>query len=172
MTYTDPEGIWVIDRVALPDGSAPKHQFREISSHPIITRHARLITSFLAGKKVDLSSLPINLSGMTPFAKDVLTAARKIPYGKTVSYAHCAGMAGYPDAVRATASVLRSNRFPIVVPCHRVIRSDGSIGGFMGEHEGRAIALKKHLLELERGSCGNACKNPLDCFSQLFFVES
>jgi len=96
-----------------------------------------------------LSSLPLDLSGVSPFTRKVLQAARTIPYGKTVSYARLAAMAGNPAGVRAAASVMRSNPFPLVVPCHRVIRSDGSPGGFMGKTTGREVRLKRILLKRE-----------------------
>jgi O-6-methylguanine DNA methyltransferase len=115
------------------------------------TRHAgiiRVLKSLLDGHG-DSGNLPLDFSWCTPFQKKVLTAARAIPRGTTVTYAQLALMAGYPRAIRAVASVMRNNRFPLVVPCHRVIRSDGTIGGFMGKRDGRAIALKRRLLMAE-----------------------
>ncbi|MBN1129711.1 MAG: MGMT family protein, partial [Chitinispirillaceae bacterium] len=64
--------------------------------------------------------------------------------------ARLAEMAGFPGAARAAASVMRKNPFPLVIPCHRVVRSDGSVGGFMGKRKGAAVALKKRLLAREQ----------------------
>lgn len=109
---------------------------------------AAALTSLLDGTGAS-PDLILDLSWCTPFQKKILAAARGIPRGATVSYAQLARMAGFPRAVRAAASVMRNNRFPVVVPCHRVIRSDGSAGGFMGKTGGSAIALKRRLLAAE-----------------------
>lgn len=119
------------------------------SSDPMMRVHATSVIGFLNGNRRDLSGIPIDLSSCTPFERKVLRAARAIPWGQVISYAELARRAGSPFAVRAAASVMRRNRFPLIVPCHRVIRSDGSIGGFMGEQEGKWIRLKKRLLERE-----------------------
>jgi O-6-methylguanine DNA methyltransferase len=120
-----------------------------VSSHPDLVRCGRTIKSFLDGKKKDLSRLPIELSECPSFSKKVLLAARSIPWGTTVSYSRLAAMAGNPAGVRAAASVMRNNPFPLVIPCHRVIKSDGSIGGFMGKTTGREVSLKYRLLKRE-----------------------
>jgi methylated-DNA-[protein]-cysteine S-methyltransferase len=119
------------------------------SRHPALVHYGRMVRDFLDGKGRDLSKLPLDLSGLTPFAKKALLAARRIPFGKTVSYVRLAAMAGNPRAVRAAASAMRRNPFPLVIPCHRVIRSDGSAGGFMGKTAGREVRLKRLLLERE-----------------------
>jgi methylated-DNA-[protein]-cysteine S-methyltransferase len=120
------------------------------SSDPMMLIHAESINRFLDGSLRDLSGIPIDLSTSTPFERKVLKTARSIPWGQVISYAELARRTGNPRAVRASASVMRRNRFPLIVPCHRVIRSDGSIGGFMGKQNGRPVQLKKHLLERER----------------------
>jgi methylated-DNA-[protein]-cysteine S-methyltransferase len=119
------------------------------SSHPDLAKYGRMIKSFLDGGLRDLSSAPIDLSECSAFSRKVLMAARSIPWGATVSYSRLAAMAGRPRAVRAAASVMRNNPFPLVVPCHRVVRSDGSIGGFMGKLKGREVRLKRELLKRE-----------------------
>jgi methylated-DNA-[protein]-cysteine S-methyltransferase len=93
--------------------------------------------------------MPIDLGRATPFRKAVLTSCKRIPRGSTVSYSRLAQMAGYARAARAAASVMRNNKFPLVVPCHRVITKSGGLGGFMGATRGRPIALKRVLLKLE-----------------------
>jgi len=108
------------------------------------------LQSFLDGDEQSLDDIPLCLDGCTPFQQRVMITARSIPWGSTISYTELARRAGYPQAVRAAASVMRNNRFPLVVPCHRVVRKDGSIGGFMGETTGECVALKKKLLEREK----------------------
>jgi O-6-methylguanine DNA methyltransferase len=110
----------------------------------------RVLRSILDGYEMDTADLSLDYSWCTLFQIKVIAAARKVPRGTTVSYAQLARMAGYPRAIRAAASVMRNNRFPLIIPCHRVIRSDGTIGGFMGREHGWTINLKRKLLENER----------------------
>ena len=80
----------------------------------------------------------------TPFQRKVWQAIRTIPKGQTRSYAWLAKKIGRPKAVRAVANACGANPYPIFVPCHRVIRSDGTIGGFTG-----GIKRKRRLLAAE-----------------------
>lgn len=86
----------------------------------------------------------LDLHTDTPFLADVLTAMQHIPYGQRWSYVELAREAGHPGAVRATGSACRRNPLPLVIPCHRVVRSDGSIGNYAGGTEA-----KRWLLDLE-----------------------
>jgi methylated-DNA-[protein]-cysteine S-methyltransferase len=137
-----------ITLVAVCFGKRTSHDGRKsiVSSHPDLIRLGRMIKGFLDGKVNDLSRVPLDCSGCSTYSRKILQAARTIPYGKTVSYAQLAAKAGNPAGVRAAASVMRNNPFPLVVPCHRVIRSDGSPGGFMGKTTGREVRLKYQLL--------------------------
>jgi len=86
----------------------------------------------------------LDLSGATDFRKAVWNATRSIPYGETRTYAWVAQQIGNPRASRAVGGALARNTFPIIVPCHRVIASNGNLGGFSG-----GLALKRRLLKLE-----------------------
>lgn len=108
-----------------------------------------VILDYLDGKKVDFSIFPLKLSCFTPFQQRVLTVAKAIPRGVTISYEELAKRAGFPGAARAVGSVMRKNRFPIIIPCHRVISKSGNIGGYSGMQKGAMIELKKKLLNLE-----------------------
>jgi|WetSurMetagenome_2_1015567.scaffolds.fasta_scaffold89983_1 O-6-methylguanine DNA methyltransferase len=121
-----------------------------VSRHPDCVRLGSKIKGFLDGKTKDLSRLPVDLSASPAFSKKVLLAARRIPWGTTVSYGRLAAMAGNPAGVRAVASVMRNNPFPLIIPCHRVIKNDGSVGGFMGKSKGREVRLKYQLLTQEQ----------------------
>jgi methylated-DNA-[protein]-cysteine S-methyltransferase len=77
-------------------------------------------------------------------ARDVLTATAKVPFGRTTTYGELAGKIGHPKAARAVGNALGSNPIPIVVPCHRVLRTGGALGGYAG-----GLARKKQLLRLE-----------------------
>jgi methylated-DNA-[protein]-cysteine S-methyltransferase len=107
------------------------------------------IVTYFAGQKMDFpKNIPLSLNWLAPFTKQVLTACRQIPYGKTTTYLQLARMIGNPGASRAVGNALAKNPVPLVVPCHRVIRSDGSIGAFSAP--GGKI-LKRKLIDLERG---------------------
>ncbi|MBF0486181.1 MAG: MGMT family protein [Candidatus Omnitrophica bacterium] len=83
---------------------------------------------------------------LTPFEWAVLKATLDIPFGETRTYAWVAKRIGKPRAVRAVGSALRKNPYPLIIPCHRVIKSDGSLGRYAGKDTGR----KKELIELEK----------------------
>ena len=101
------------------------------------------IREYLRGKPVDFSDA-LDLSAGTEFQRQVWSSCRSIPYGQTRSYGWIAAQIGKPGASRAVGSALGKNPVPIIVPCHRVLSADGSIGGFSG-----GLATKKKLLELE-----------------------
>lgn len=111
--------------------------------------YKRVILDYLDGRKVDFSFFPLNFSNLTPFQQRVLTVAKAIPHGVTISYEELATKAGFVGAARAVGSVMGKNRFPIIIPCHRVISKSGKIGGYSGMQKGAMIELKRKLLNLE-----------------------
>ena len=88
--------------------------------------------------------VPVDRSLLGPFARRVLGRTARIPYGRVSTYAQVAAAAGSPRASRAAGNALASNPIPIVIPCHRVLRSGGGMGGYAGGTERKA-----RLLELE-----------------------
>jgi methylated-DNA-[protein]-cysteine S-methyltransferase len=94
-------------------------------------------------KQLRVFTLPLAPRG-TPFQLECWRALRDIPYGETRSYSQIARIIGKPDAVRAVGAANGANPLPIVVPCHRVIGSNGSLTGFGG-----GLAAKRFLLDLE-----------------------
>ncbi|CAN5801341.1 methylated-DNA--protein-cysteine methyltransferase [soil metagenome] len=98
---------------------------------------------YYAGERREFT-VPVTASG-TPWQMKVWEALRRIPFGETRSYAQVADMIGNPKAARAVGGANGCNRVPLVVPCHRVIAADGSLGGFSG-----GLHLKERLLEHER----------------------
>jgi O-6-methylguanine DNA methyltransferase len=92
-------------------------------------------------------SIPLDIADAGPFDAAVWVAARQIPYGETVSYGELAAMAGYPRAARAAGNAMARCPFSPVVPCHRVIHADGSIGGW-----GADTWVKRWLLDHEGGA--------------------
>jgi methylated-DNA-[protein]-cysteine S-methyltransferase len=89
--------------------------------------------------------IPIDWSLISGYARAVLEATNAIPYGGAMSYAEVSAAAGNPRGARATGNALGSNPIPIVIPCHRVLRSGGALGGYTGGTE-----RKRFLLALER----------------------
>ncbi|MCA9409689.1 MAG: MGMT family protein [Candidatus Omnitrophica bacterium] len=104
------------------------------------------LDDYLSGKKVRFK-VPFDLSGHTPFREQVLRACAEIPYGRTVSYGDLAFEIGKPQAARAVGQAMAHNTIPIVIPCHRVLSSNG-IGGFM-QHCSEGLEWKRYLLGLE-----------------------
>jgi len=92
-------------------------------------------------------SLPIDWSGFTAFQKDVLQETLSVPYGETRSYGQVAAAIGNPKASRAVGQAEKSNQVPLVIPCHRVIGSDGSMTGYGGRDN---TDLKSWLLDFEK----------------------
>lgn len=99
---------------------------------------------YFAGERVSFGRYRIALDGISPFLVACLLAARRIPHGQVRSYGWLAAAAGSPKAARAAGQAMARNPAPIIIPCHRVIASDGSLGGFGG-----GLAMKRRLLELE-----------------------
>ena len=107
------------------------------------------IKAYFRGTYVEFSGVPVDLAGFSVFARKVLLACREIPLGQTVSYSHLARLAHSPKAARAAGSVMARNPMPLIIPCHRVIRSDGSVGNFSAPG---GQNLKQRLLDLEAGN--------------------
>ncbi|MGD9701450.1 MAG: methylated-DNA--[protein]-cysteine S-methyltransferase [Acidimicrobiia bacterium] len=101
---------------------------------------ATQLAEYFAGH-LRMFELPLDLQLARGFRRSVLDHLRDIPYGSTESYATVAGAAGKPAAIRAAASACSHNPLPVVVPCHRVVRSDGTIGQYLGGTEAKQALL-------------------------------
>ena len=102
------------------------------------------LSAYFAGRLRSFSTL-CDLGGLTPFTRAVLKITARIPYGEVRSYRWVAERLGKPRAMRAVGNALARNPIPIIIPCHRVVRSDGTLGGY-------ALGLdwKRRLLVLEK----------------------
>jgi len=102
------------------------------------------LRDYFAGKRVSFDEVELDLEGWTTFQRDVVRALRRVPYGEVVSYGDLARLAGHPRAQRAAGTFCARNRFGIVVPCHRVVASDGlgSYGSLGPEYKRRLLALE------------------------------
>lgn len=106
------------------------------------------VIAYFEGQAVDFSvDPPLCLDGISPFGRKVLTACRAIPFGVKRTYSDLAKEAGCPAAARAVGGVMAANPIPLIVPCHRVLRTDGGLGGFSAPG---GTAVKQRLLEHEQ----------------------
>jgi len=112
---------------------------------PVLHETIQQLTEYFEGKRKAFD-VPLLLRG-TPFQLECWTALQRIPYGATATYGEIARSIGRPAAVRAVGAANGANPIPIIVPCHRVIGSNGSLTGFGG-----GIDVKRWLLEFESGS--------------------
>jgi methylated-DNA-[protein]-cysteine S-methyltransferase len=104
------------------------------------------IKRYCSGENVSFAGCKMDWSSLSPFQQKVLKAAMKIPYGTVETYGSLARKIGCPRGSRAVGSALAQNPFPLVIPCHRIIRGDGKSGGFSA---GGGVALKNKLLQME-----------------------
>jgi methylated-DNA-[protein]-cysteine S-methyltransferase len=108
----------------------------------------QLLRAYSSGKSIDFSAVSLNIDHLTTFQFRVIECCREIPYGETQSYGQLALAAGSPRAARAVGTVMRSNRFPLIVPCHRVVAS-GGLGGYSAPD---GLDMKRRLLKMEQPS--------------------
>jgi methylated-DNA-[protein]-cysteine S-methyltransferase len=113
------------------------------ASRDSLTQTRRELDEYF-GRDRRVFGIPLDWRLTSGFRREVLRATAQIPYGHTASYRDVATRAGSPGAVRAAGSALATNPLPIVVPCHRVLRTGGALGGYGG-----GIEMKQTLLELE-----------------------
>ena len=109
-------------------------------SHPLGER----LVSYFTGADVSFHDVELDVEGWTLFQRAVLDALRAVPRGEVVAYGELAALAGYPGAARAAGTFCAHNRFPIVVPCHRVVGAAG-----LGSYGSLGLGYKRRLLELE-----------------------
>jgi methylated-DNA-[protein]-cysteine S-methyltransferase len=132
--------LW-FDHAMLVNHELPRAgQSKREADHPLADR----IKAYFAGKPVSFDDVELDLSWMTGFQAAVAAALRAIPYGETVTYGELAAIAGHPNAQRAAGTFCAQNRFPLFIPCHRVVAADG-----LGSYGSLGLSYKRRLLELE-----------------------
>jgi methylated-DNA-[protein]-cysteine S-methyltransferase len=136
---SDPDAL--VDEVIARTGLAP------VEGGEAVDQAVDQVIAFLEG---DLREFDLDLDWQLVggFHRDVLQATATIPYGETASYGEVAALAGKPGAARAAGTALSVNPIALIVPCHRIIKADGSTGGYGGGKSG--TALKQRLLDLEK----------------------
>jgi methylated-DNA-[protein]-cysteine S-methyltransferase len=110
-----------------------------------VAQVTKQLKDYFAGKR-DSFDIPLDLRSITPFQRAVLDAIQQIPSGETISYGGLARRIGKPGAARAVGRALGSNPIPIIIPCHRALAADGSLGGYSGRG---GVRTKQALLSLE-----------------------
>ncbi len=133
--------------VRFADGSGRRwfrndHEIAVDDAHPVLVRARRQLNEYFAGTRTDFD-LPLRF-GSDEFRERVWAELSTIPYGRTVSYGDVAGALGDRRLAQSVGQAVGSNPLPIVIPCHRVVGSDGSLTGFGG-----GLDRKRFLLELE-----------------------
>lgn len=104
----------------------------------------RQLEDYFDGRRREFE-LPLDWRLTAGFRRNVLDAAVRIPYGSTSSYRDVATAAGSPAAVRAAGTALATNPLPVIVPCHRVLRADGTLGGYRGGEDAKRVLLEHEL---------------------------
>ena len=139
-------------RVSYPDPRGPDPVIEELAeriSPRVLEAPARLdpvrreLDEYFAGRRTEFET-PIDWSHLGGFTRKVLRATSRIGFGETSTYAGVASRAGSPRAMRAAGNALGANPMPVIVPCHRVLRTGGALGGYTG-----GIERKQYLLRLE-----------------------
>jgi O-6-methylguanine DNA methyltransferase len=140
-------------RVGTPGTTASHLLSKELLSYPQkegmptaeLTKQVSLLKEYLSGEKVIFPWL-YQISG-TPFQQEVWKELASIPYGSTITYKELASRIGRPLAVRAVGGACRVNPIAIMIPCHRVLGTNGSLTGYAGKGQ---VKTKQKLLEMER----------------------
>jgi methylated-DNA-[protein]-cysteine S-methyltransferase len=141
----------IVNRIFLSDASNKSNErtlnaFHKIEqkSSSFIEQLAKKIQNFLEGKNIKFNLNYIDFNQCYELQKKVLLAEYAIPRGWVSTYKKIAMVIGIPNGARAVGNALAKNPFPIIIPCHRAIRSDGHLGGFQG-----GIRMKRAILKLE-----------------------
>lgn len=130
--------------IMLPNEALPVQFLPKTASCGPIAELAARLEAYLAGQPVDFDLSLLALDQCGQFQRRVLLAQAGIPRGWVSTYARIAAHLGAPQAARNVGMALACNPFPIVIPCHRTVRSDGSLGGYAG-----GLAMKRALLDME-----------------------
>jgi methylated-DNA-[protein]-cysteine S-methyltransferase len=105
---------------------------------------AQLMGDYLRGEEISFPLDALALDSVSPFQRRVLVAEHSIPRGSVSTYGRIAAHLSSPDGARAVGRALATNPFPVLIPCHRAVRSDGRLGGYQG-----GLRMKRALLAME-----------------------
>lgn len=123
------------------------------TSRPTLTMARRELDEYFQHRRTQFD-IPLDRRLTTGFRREVLQATVQIPYGQTSSYSHMAAATGHPRAARAAGSALANNPLPIIIPCHRVLKSNGDLGAYRGGPDAKALLIA-HETYLSEGAAGD-----------------
>ena len=138
---------WGVGELVVADGQVVWHELPRVSDTETVDGHdpvVALLQAYFAGEDVRLTDVPVDLEYDSPFFTRCAEALRAVPRGEVVTYGELAALAGAPGAARAAGTFCARNRLGLFVPCHRVLRSDGTLGGFRW-----GLPVKQWLLDHE-----------------------
>lgn len=153
-----------IASIYLPRKKIKRHILADFPGAPEISlpgKVRKVLDNCMTGRGCEGLVPMLDLDRLGPFQRTVLIRETTVPAGKVISYAQLAEKAGFPGAARAAGNALAKNPFPLAIPCHRTVRSDGSLGGFGG-----GLEMKRALLEMEGVGFDNKGR-----VKEEFFVE-
>ena len=128
----------------LPAAQRPVREADRGKGSGEVRRIVHALERYFHGERVDLASVRLELDDLTPFQRAIAAALRRVPWGEIVSYRDLAHAAGYANAQRAAGTFCARNRFPLFLPCHRVVSANG-----LGGYGSLGADYKRRLLELE-----------------------
>ena len=141
--WQEVSGEWRLAAISLPPA-----RHRHVVDHPRAVELLDLLADPQQRSGVAWALAARDQADISPFAAAVLDAlATAVPAGQVISYGTLASLAGHPGAARAVGTVLRDNRWPLLIPCHRVVAADGRLGAFQGGCPGSAARKRRLLAE-------------------------
>ena len=132
-----------ISRVSFTE-PAPSSEPTSPPTLPVLARTIKLLDTYFAGDAINFAEIPVQITSGTEFQQQVWKAIQQIPHGEVQSYQWIADQIGKPKSARAIGNAVGANPVSILIPCHRVIRSNGALGGYGG-----GLERKRQLLTLE-----------------------
>lgn len=129
--FADDRGV---TKVEIPDLSRLETAYHapppEFEPSEITVHAAQMLQRYFKGDRIDFGDIPVVLDDLTRFRQDVLKVIRNLAYGEVLSYGQVAHECGSPHAARAVGGALATNPIPVIIPCHRVVASDGRLTGY------------------------------------------
>lgn len=161
----------ILKQVLLPEISTRKQNYGNINYSGVILEETPSdiiykimydIKDIILGKEVHFDIDRLDLSELTPFQQLVLTKQSEIPYSKVTSYKNLAQLIDKPRSARPVANVLSNNPFPLVIPCHRTVKSDWSVGGYAGSNDGyyKQFLLENEGIKINNGTISEEFRYP------------
>ncbi len=140
-----------VAKVVLPKGTKEEVEkeldsFNDDINQALASQCVNLLSRYLSGETVALEQIPVDWKTIPPVHRHILQTLKQLSQiGQTITYGELARLCGLPKAARLVGQAMAKNPVPLLIPCHRIIRSEGSLGGFAGGTD-----LKRKLLELEK----------------------